>query len=70
MSSLKNQTVWSAMQILFTSVISIVSVPIYFRVLGDQMYAMWFYVGTLTGAFGFCLSRRNGTLATPCASMV
>ena len=41
------------MPILVTSVISIVSVPIYFRVLGDQMYAMWFYVGTLTGAFGF-----------------
>lgn len=39
--------------ILLTSVISIVSVPIYFRVLGTEMYAMWFYVGTLTGAFGF-----------------
>lgn len=39
--------------ILVTSVISVVSVPLYFRVLGDQMYAMWFYVGTLTGAFGF-----------------
>lgn len=53
MSSLRNQTVWSVVPILVTSVISIVSVPIYFRVLGDQMYAMWFYVGTLTGAFGF-----------------
>lgn len=41
------------MPILVTSVVSIVSVPLYFRVLGDQMYAMWFYVGTLTGAFGF-----------------
>lgn len=39
--------------ILVTSIISVVSVPLYFRVLGDQMYAMWFYVGTLTGAFGF-----------------
>jgi O-antigen/teichoic acid export membrane protein len=39
--------------ILATAVISIASVPIYFRVLGDQMYAIWFYVGTLTGAFGF-----------------
>ncbi len=33
--------------------ISIVSVPIYFAVLGDEMYAILFYVGTLTGAFGF-----------------
>jgi O-antigen/teichoic acid export membrane protein len=39
--------------ILVTSVISVVSVPIYFAVLGDEMYALWFYVGTLTGAFGF-----------------
>jgi len=41
------------MPILVTSVVSIVSVPLYFHVLGDQMYAMWFYVATLTGAFGF-----------------
>jgi len=41
------------MPILVTSVISVISVPIYFRVLGDEMYAMWFYVGTMTGAFGF-----------------
>jgi len=41
------------MPILVTSVVSVVSVPLYFRVLGDQMYAIWFYVGTLTGAFGF-----------------
>lgn len=39
--------------ILVTSTISIASVPVYFRVLGDEMYAIWFYVGTLTGAFGF-----------------
>ena len=41
------------MPILVTSIVSVVSVPLYFRVLGDEMYAMWFYVGTLTGAFGF-----------------
>lgn len=41
------------MPILVTSIVSVISVPLYFRVLGDQMYAMWFYVGTLTGAFGF-----------------
>ncbi len=53
MSSLRAQTIWSMLPILITSVVSIVSVPIYFRVLGDEMYAMWFYVGTMTGAFGF-----------------
>jgi O-antigen/teichoic acid export membrane protein len=53
MSNIRTQTLWSMIPILVTSVISIVSVPIYFRVLGDEMYALWFYVGTLTGAFGF-----------------
>jgi O-antigen/teichoic acid export membrane protein len=53
MSSLRRQTLWSMMPILVTSVVSIVSVPLYFKVLSAQMYAMWFYVGTLTGAFGF-----------------
>lgn len=41
------------MPILVTSVVSVISVPLYFHVLGDTMYAMWFYVGSLTGAFGF-----------------
>lgn len=51
--SLRRQTLWSMLPILVTSVISVISVPIYFKVLGAEMYAMWFYVGTLTGAFGF-----------------
>jgi O-antigen/teichoic acid export membrane protein len=51
--SLRKQTLWSMLPILLTSIVSIVSVPIYFRVLGAEMYAIWFYVGTLTGAFGF-----------------
>lgn len=41
------------MPILVTSVVSVISVPLYFKVLSAEMYAMWFYVGTLTGAFGF-----------------
>lgn len=51
--SLRRQTLWSMLPILVGSVISVVSVPVYFRVLGEDMYALWFYVGTLTGAFGF-----------------
>ncbi|MDZ4788967.1 MAG: oligosaccharide flippase family protein [Blastochloris sp.] len=53
MSSLRKQTLWSMLPVLVTAIVGIATVPLYFRVLGDQMYAMWFYVGTLTGAFGF-----------------
>jgi O-antigen/teichoic acid export membrane protein len=53
MSNLRIQTLWSMMPLLVTSVISVISVPLYFRVLGSDMYAMWFYIGTMTGALGF-----------------
>lgn len=36
-----------------SSVLTILSVPIYFHALGNKMYALWFYVQTFTGAFGF-----------------
>lgn len=41
------------MPILVTSVVSIVSVPLYFRFLGEEKYALWIFIATLTGAFGF-----------------
>lgn len=53
MNSIRLQTIWSIIPIFLTSVISIISVPIYYKVLGAEMYAIWFYVATLTGAFGF-----------------
>jgi O-antigen/teichoic acid export membrane protein len=53
MSSLRTQTLWSMMPILVTSVVSIVSVPLYFRFLGEEKYALWIFIATLTGAFGF-----------------
>ena len=41
------------MPILVTSVVNIVSVPLYFRYLGEEKYALWIFIATLTGAFGF-----------------
>lgn len=39
--------------LLVVTVTNIVSVPLFYRFLGSEMYALWFYVLTLTGAFGF-----------------
>ena len=41
------------MPLLVISAINIVSVPLFYRFLGPVLYALWFYVITFTGAFGF-----------------
>jgi O-antigen/teichoic acid export membrane protein len=51
--SIKTQTLWSAIPLLIVTAINIVSVPLFYRFLGPTMYALWFYVLTFTGAFGF-----------------
>lgn len=51
--SLKKQTLWSIAPLLVVTVINIVSVPLFYRYLGPEMYALWFYVLSLSGAFGF-----------------
>src|SRR5438477_12063904 len=51
--SLKKQTVWSMLPLITVTVVNIVSVPLFYRYLGPDMYALWFYVLTFTGAFGF-----------------
>src|SRR5215469_12719349 len=51
--SLKKQTLWSMVPLLVVSAINLVSVPLFYRFLGPTMYALWFYVLTFTGAFGF-----------------
>ncbi len=33
--------------------VNVVSVPLFYRYLGAEMYALWFYVLTFTGTFGF-----------------
>lgn len=39
--------------LLVVTVINVASVPLFYRTLGPEMYALWFYVLTFTGAFGF-----------------
>lgn len=51
--SLKKQTVWSTLPLITITVVNLVSVPLFYRYLGPEMYALWFYVLTFTGAFGF-----------------
>jgi O-antigen/teichoic acid export membrane protein len=51
--SLKKQTLWSIAPLVVVTVVNIVSVPLFYRFLGAELYALWFYVLTFTGAFGF-----------------
>lgn len=51
--SLKRQTVWNMMPLLVVSGVNIFSVPLFYRYLGADLYALWFYVITFTGVFGF-----------------
>jgi O-antigen/teichoic acid export membrane protein len=39
--------------LLVISVVNFVSVGLFYRYLGDEMYALWMYVNTLNGTFGF-----------------
>lgn len=39
--------------LLVVTVVNLVSVPLFLRYLGADMYALWFYVITFTGMFGF-----------------
>src|SRR3954469_20793712 len=51
--SIKRQTLWSISPLLVVTAVNLVSVPLFYRFLGPVMYALWFYVLTFTGAFGF-----------------
>src|SRR5688572_3644069 len=51
--SLKRQTLWSILPLVSVTLVNIVSVPLFYRYLGAEMYALWFYVATFIGAFGF-----------------
>jgi len=39
--------------LLIVTVVNIFSVPLFYRSLGAEMYALWFYVLTFSGSFGF-----------------
>lgn len=51
--SLKRQTLWSFLPLATLTVVNLVSVPLFYRYLGPEMYALWFYVQTLGSSFGF-----------------
>jgi O-antigen/teichoic acid export membrane protein len=51
--SLKRQTLWSIAPLVVVTVLNLASVPLFYRYLGADMYALWFYVINFTGAFGF-----------------
>jgi O-antigen/teichoic acid export membrane protein len=50
---IKLQFLWSIAPLLVISAVNIISVPLFYRYLGAEMYAIWFYVNTLNGSFGF-----------------
>ncbi len=52
-SGLKRQFFWSMAPLLVVTALNLVSAPLFVRYLGTDLYALWFYVGTITGAFGF-----------------
>src|SRR5690349_16349704 len=51
--SLKRQTMWSVAPLLVVSVVNIFSVPMFYHYLGVEMFALWAYVNTFNGLFGF-----------------
>jgi O-antigen/teichoic acid export membrane protein len=51
--SLKRQTLWSMLPLLTVTVVNLISVPLFYRYLGPEKYALWFYVLTFGGVFGF-----------------
>lgn len=51
--SLHKQTLWSLAPLVVATLVNLISVPLFLRYLGLDMYALWSYVLTFTGAFGF-----------------
>lgn len=51
--SVKRQTLWSMAPLVLMTALNLISVPLFYRYLGADMYALWFYVQTLSGSFGF-----------------
>ena len=51
--SIKKQTLWSMAPLLIVTVVNIFSVPLFLQYLGEDRYALWFYVLTFSGSFGF-----------------
>jgi O-antigen/teichoic acid export membrane protein len=50
--NIKIQTLWNLLPLVLIAVVNIVSVPIFYRFLGEADYALWFYITTLAGLAG------------------
>jgi len=51
--SIKRQSLWNMTPLLAVSAVNLLSVPLFLRSLGAEMFALWFYVITFNGLFGF-----------------
>jgi O-antigen/teichoic acid export membrane protein len=51
--SIKRQSVWSLLPLLVTAAVGFFSMPLFLRYLGNDMYALWGYIVTFNGMFGF-----------------
>jgi len=51
--SIKRQSMWSLLPLLVTAAVGFFSMPLFLRYLGNDMYALWGYIATFTGMFGF-----------------
>ena len=51
--SVKRQTLWSMAPLLVVTIVNLVSVPLFYRYLGADLYALVFYVSTFSVSFGF-----------------
>lgn len=49
----RKQTLLSVVPLAVNVVLNLISVPLFYRYLGADNYALWFYVQTLSGSFGF-----------------
>ncbi len=53
MSSLKSQTLWNFVPITATMITGLITVRLFLKYLSDDNYAIYFYVLSLGGVFGF-----------------
>jgi O-antigen/teichoic acid export membrane protein len=51
--TLKRQFLWSMAPLVVITVVNVFSVPLFYRYLGPDLCALWFYVSTFVGMFGF-----------------
>lgn len=51
--SVKRQTLWSLAPLIVVTALNLVSIPLFYRYLGADFYALIFYVATFSGSFGF-----------------